>query len=447
MDSELVYSRKERVSVFISTLFGYGLDFYNILIISFLMSAIQKSLGITLTQAGTITSVTLIGSVFGGVFFGWIGDRIGRKTSLLLTLGLFSFGALLSAFSWNFASLLFFRLVTGVGLGGEWGAGVVLFNEVWDRNRRGFGSALIQAASTAGIGAASVISVWALGSFSPDWGWRVALLTGASPIILMIYVRFWMPESRLWLEYERLRKAGQLPVEKASAKAPIIEIFRGTSLIYTLIGFTMVSGYMFAFYSVTVFMPGFMTELGAPPAVIRSVSLIFAGVMACAYIIFGWFSDGLGRKVSVAIPTLICIVGYGGIYLSAGSQYTGSLAWLLLMWYVVWGVGQISAGMFGPWFSELYPVEVRSTAVSTIYVVGRGVGSLAPLLVPIIVATLQTHLINGMMVGAMAAVICLIAALILPETAGRRFSVIETKQPTPGVASSFPTSMPGQVQS
>jgi MFS family permease len=244
VDGDLAYTRKERASVFISTLFGYGLDFYNILIISFLMSAIQKSLGLTLTQAGVITSVTLVGSVIGGVFFGWIGDRVGRKTSLLLTLGLFSLGALASSFSWDFASLLFFRFVTGIGLGGEWGAGVVLFNEVWDRNRRGFGSALIQAASTAGLGAASVISIWALNTFSPDWGWRIALLTGSSPILLMVYVRFWMPESKLWLEYERLRAAGQLPPEKENAKTAIVEIFKGPSLRYTLIGFLMVSGYV-----------------------------------------------------------------------------------------------------------------------------------------------------------------------------------------------------------
>jgi MFS family permease len=446
MDSEMAYSGKERASVFISTLFGYGLDFYNILIISFLMSAIQKSLGITLTQAGVITSVTLAGSVFGGVLFGWIGDRVGRKTSLLLTLGLFSLGALLSAFSWNFESLLFFRIVTGIGLGGEWGAGVVLFNEVWDRNRRGFGSALIQAASSVGIGAASVVSVWALGSFSPDWGWRIALLTGASPIILMVYVRFWMPESRLWLEYEQLRKEGRLPPEKAAAKAPIIEIFRGKSLIYTLIGFLMVSGYMFAFYSITVFMPGFMTDLGAPPATIRAVSLMFAGGIAVAYIGFGWISDGLGRRVSVVVPTLVGIAGYGGIYLSAGSQYLGSLAWVLLAWYVVWGVGQVSAGMFGPWFSELYPVEVRSTAVSTIYVVGRGVGSVAPFLVPMVAASFHGRLIDGMMIGVVAAIVCLIAALLLPETAGRRFSVIETKQPTTDLAS-HPTVIAGEARS
>jgi MFS family permease len=428
VDGDLAYTRKERASVFISTLFGYGLDFYNILIISFLMSAIQKSLGLTLTQAGVITSVTLVGSVIGGVFFGWIGDRVGRKTSLLLTLGLFSLGALASSFSWDFASLLFFRFVTGIGLGGEWGAGVVLFNEVWDRNRRGFGSALIQAASTAGLGAASVISIWALNTFSPDWGWRIALLTGSSPILLMVYVRFWMPESKLWLEYERLRAAGQLPPEKENAKTAIVEIFKGPSLRYTLIGFLMVSGYMFALYSITVFMPGYMTSLGATPSVVRSVSLILSGVMALSYIGFGWFSDGLGRKISVIVPTLIAIVGYAGIYASAETPYAGSLMWLLLGWYALWGAGQVSAGMFGPWFSELYPVEVRSTAVSTIYVVGRGVGSFSPFLVPMVVSGFNTQIINGMMIGVIAAFACLIAALLLPETAGRRFSVIEAKR-------------------
>lgn len=426
MERESAYSRKERASVFISTLFGYGLDFYNILIISFLMGAIQKSLSISLTEAGTITTVTLVGSIFGGVFFGWIGDRIGRKTSLLLTLGLFSIGALLSAFSWDFGSLLFFRLITGIGLGGEWGAGVVLFNEVWDRNKRGFGSALVQAASTGGFAAASIVSVWAVSSFSPDWGWRVALLTGASPILLMVYVRFWMPESRLWLEYEQLRQAGELPPEKLEAKAPIIEIFRGKSLFYTAMGFTLVSGYMFSFYAVSVFMPGFMAGLGAPPETIRSVTLIFAGVMALAYITLGWFSDGMGRKISVVIPTAIVIVACGGIYMSAGSAYPGLLVWSLLGWYVIWGIGQVSAAMFGPWFSELYPTEVRSTAVSTIYVVGRGVGSAAPFLVPAVAAGLHVRVIDGMMIGVIAALVCLLAALLLPETAGRRFAVIET---------------------
>jgi MFS family permease len=429
--SALAYTRKERNSVLVSTLFGYGLDFYNILIISFLMGAIQKSLNISLTEAGIITTVTLAGSVAGGVLFGWLGDRIGRKNSLLWTLGLFSVGAIASAFAWDFNSLLFFRAITGVGLGGEWGAGIVLFNEVWDKNRRGFGSSVIQAASTAGIGAASVVAVWALSSFSPDWGWRIALLTGGSPILLMLYVRFWMPESKLWVEYERMRQAGELPPEKAKAGSPLVEIFKGASLRYTILGFLIVSGYMFAFYAITVFMPGFMKGLGAPPETIRAVTLLFALVLAIAFLVFGWFTDSLGRKVGVVFPTIISIVGFIGIYMSAGSTYNGSLfAWSLFGWYVFWGMGQTAAGMFGPWFSELYPVELRSSAVSTIYMIGRGIGSMAPFVVPSVAAHTSAGLAGGMMIGLAAAVVCALAALLLPETAGRSFAVIESKART-----------------
>lgn len=425
--SSLVYSSKEKSSVLISTLFGYGLDFYNILIISFIMGAIQKSLNISLTQAGVITSVTLMGSVVGGVLFGWLGDRVGRKNSLLWTLGLFSIGAILSAFAWDFESLLVTRAITGVGLGGEWGAGIVLFNEVWSKDRRGFGSSVIQAASTGGITAASIVAVWSLSAFSPDWGWRVALLTGGAPILLMVYVRFWMPESKLWLEYERMRAAGELPPEKASAANPLIEIFKGASLRYTLLGFIIVSGYMFAFYSVAVFMPGFMRSLGAEPETIRTVTIVFSLGLAAAFLIFGWFTDSLGRKVGVVFPMVISMIGFIGIYFSAGKSFPGSLiAWPLFAWYVLWGIGQTAAGMFGCWFSELYPVELRASAVSTIYMVGRGIGSLAPFFVPVVAAS-AGGTAGGMMTGLAAAVVCALAALLLPETAGRSFAVIEAK--------------------
>lgn len=426
--TSIVYSGRERNSVLISTLFGYGLDFYNILIISFMMGAIQKSLNINLTQAGVITTVTLIGSVIGGVLFGWLGDRVGRKNSLLLTLALFSIGAVVSAFAWDFNSLLVTRAITGVGLGGEWGAGIVLFNEVWNKDRRGFGSSVIQAASTGGIAAASIVAVWSLSSFSPEWGWRVALLTGGAPVVLMVYVRFWMPESKLWLEYERMRKAGELPPEKAAADNPLIEIFKGASLRYTLLGFLVVSGYMFAFYSVTVFMPGFMRSLGAAPDAIRTVTIVFSCGLAAAFLIFGWFTDSLGRKVGVIFPMAISIIGFIGIYFSAGVSFRGSLiAWPLFAWYVLWGIGQTAAGMFGCWFSELYPVELRSSAVSTIYMVGRGIGSVAPFLVPVVAAHSTSGIAGGMMAGLAAAVVCAVAALLLPETAGRSFAVIEAK--------------------
>jgi len=149
---DLTYTGRERSFVAWSAILGYAFDFYNLIIMAFLLTQIQKSLGMTLPQTGLIVSMTLTGSVIGGVAIGWLGDRIGRKNALLASLALLAAGSILSAFAWDFLSLLAFRFITGIGVGGEWGAGMVLLNEVWRRERRGFGSCVVQAMSAAGTG-------------------------------------------------------------------------------------------------------------------------------------------------------------------------------------------------------------------------------------------------------------------------------------------------------
>jgi len=423
------YTRAERWSVLFSTVLGFLLDFYNILIVSFLLGAIQQSLNITQGQAGLVTSVTLFASLFGGIFFGWFGDRIGRKTSLLVTLGLFSVGAILSAFAWDYASLLVFRAIAGLGLGGEWGAGMVLFNEVWNRNRRGTGSAVIQSASLGGLILAVLVSIWALNTFSTEWGWRIALLTGGSPILLMVFVRFFMPESRLWSEYNTLRRTGRLPEEKAHETLSLIEMFRGAALRYTLLALLVTAGYMFAFYAMTTFMPSLMGELGATPGAIQAINILVAAVALPFFILVGYYSDLRGRKWATIVPALIGAVGYVAIYLTGQAEYPGAFwTWALFWWYMFWWIGQASACMFGPWFSELYPVELRASAVSTIYMIGRGVGTLAPPAVSAVAAGFGGNLFLGIMVGLVGSFTVLVASLMVPETAGRKFAVIESKR-------------------
>src|SRR5580704_19546447 len=171
---ELTYTLTERTFVATSAILGYGLDFYNLIIMAFLLAPVQKALGISLPQTGIVVAMTLTASVVGGILFGWLGDRIGRKNALLATLLLLGAGAVLSAFAWDFASLLVFRIITGIGVGGEWGAGMVLLNEVWDKRRRGFGSSVVQAMSSAGTALASIAATVALANLDPDMAWRVA---------------------------------------------------------------------------------------------------------------------------------------------------------------------------------------------------------------------------------------------------------------------------------
>jgi MFS family permease len=307
---------------------------------------------------------------------------------------------------------------------------MVLFNEVWDRRRRGLGSSIIQASIAFGIGAASVVGVWAVGAYGADLGWRIALFTGASPVLLMIYVRFAMPESRLWTEYDRRRKAGELPPQKAAERSALIEIFRGASLRYLILGTIAWGAYVIMYQSVTVFMPVLMTKtLGATPGVVRSATLVYSAFLSAWMLVLGWYSDRGGRRSGVFITTLVSIVGFIGLYVSAAGAYPGSLwTWPLFWWYLVWAVGQTAAAMYGPWLSEQYPVELRSTAVATVYTLGRGIGALAPVVVPLIAAAFHGDLRTGMAFGLLGNLVTLAAIRFLPETAGRQFNVIEDKQ-------------------
>src|SRR3954451_2633367 len=135
------YTARQRYSIMISAMLGYILDFYDVLIFPFLLPAIQRSMSLSLTEVGSLQALTLFGSAIGGALFGIVGDRLGRKTSLQLTIALFSVAAIISAFAWNYWSLAVLRLITGIGLGGEYGVGMVLFNEAWKKSSRGLGAA------------------------------------------------------------------------------------------------------------------------------------------------------------------------------------------------------------------------------------------------------------------------------------------------------------------
>jgi MFS family permease len=91
------YSTGERTAIIVSCMLGFALDLYDVLIMPFLMGSIQKSLGISLAQVSSVTSLTLIGSVIGGALFGYLGDRVGRKQALQLTLLMFAAGSIASA--------------------------------------------------------------------------------------------------------------------------------------------------------------------------------------------------------------------------------------------------------------------------------------------------------------------------------------------------------------
>jgi MFS family permease len=411
------YTIGERAAIVVSCMLGFALDLYDVLIMPFLMGSIEKSLHVSLTEVASVTSLTLIGSVIGGALFGWIGDRLGRRQALQLTLGVFAVGSIASAFSWNYASLAILRFVVGVGLGGEWGAGMVLFNEAWNKDRRGLGSAFIQGSAVLAGAGASIVGVWTTTSFSLDWGWRIALLTGGSPILLMIFIRLFMPESKAWLQFDRTRKTALS--EKAGRTAnTLVKMFEGRLLPLSAMCLLWMMAYMFCYYGIVVFMPTlFIKSLATPPDVVRNIAVIQSFVGGSSYILMGVLNDRLGRRYGALLPGLFWVLTGFGLFFLAHENYPGNLIGFPMFWVALsFTVGNSALGVVGTWLSELYPIEVRSTAVSFIYMAGRGVGSLAPVLVPMTAAYFGGELAMGMLVAAAAVILFLAMTLMLPET-------------------------------
>lgn len=420
------YTGGQLASIFVSALLGYAMDGYNLLILSFLMPYIASTLHLSEVAIGSVFSIQLVGSMFGGVVFGWIADTIGRRNALMLSIAVYSVGALLSGLSGSLGALLAFRALTGLGLGGEWGIGMVLFNEAWNPRRRGFGAGIIQSSFLAGISLAGIVAARIIASRGAN-GWHFALMTGVVPVILVLVIRLWMPESKLWKSFHDLKKSGTLPDEKKKESVPLVEIFRGRAALWSILGLLLVGGFMLAFYSVVTFMPTIIIKVfHQPPSTFSSVDTWVTWIAIAFYILFGWMSDTVGRKRAFAIPGGLMVIG--AIWLLFATQSTAPVpssiwAWPVFLAYLVWYVGTSSSALFGVWLSEVFPVEIRATAVSVTYMVGRGASAISPVLVPLMAAGVLGKGLGIM--GFVGACLMLIFGLLLPETRGRLFHVID----------------------
>src|SRR6478735_6629372 len=155
----------------------------------------------TAEQAGLTGSAYLAGAVLGSLYFGHLTDRLGRKKLFNVTLGVYLVATAATAFSWNFESFLFFRFLTGMGIGGEYSAINSAIQELIPARLRGRTDLAINGSFWVGAALGAIVSVPLLDPalFGPDWGWRLAFGSGALLGLFILYLRRFLPESPRWL--------------------------------------------------------------------------------------------------------------------------------------------------------------------------------------------------------------------------------------------------------
>src|SRR5713226_8946033 len=176
-------------------------DFYDLILYSFLLVPVARELHLTPTES------SLLMTALGGIIFGFLGDRLGRKPMIATTVAIYGLGTALCGFSHSLSELILYRSITGLGMGGGWAPGQSLVAESVPADRRARYAAYVQTGAPLGV----LLAATAGGYLAPLIGWRHTFMLSAIPAGLVVAaVLKWMPESDVW---QRTRVSGSRGVD------------------------------------------------------------------------------------------------------------------------------------------------------------------------------------------------------------------------------------------
>jgi MFS family permease len=391
---------------------GFSLDSYSTIIYSLVITSVMAAFHLSPSSAGLIGTVTLVASALGGVFFGIISDYWGKKNVMVLSILLFAVFSAMSAIAQNYGELLVSRALVGFGFAGEYTASMMMVTEVWPSNRRTVASALTQSGWAVGFFFGTLVTLLLL----PSFGYRAVFWAGALPALFVLYIRFGLPESKVWEETRKKQKQSKEPKTFSFAQlwTPIL-------LPTTLITMAIATFNQFVYWGINSWLPAYLvsprTKGGAGLGFVHGLSwlLVFNAGSFLGYICFGWMADRIGRKKALAVYLIATIV-----------LLTVFVLWIRAEWlsYVIapiigfFGTGYISA--FGAMFAELFPTTARATGQGFVYNFGRGVSGLVPWIQGLLIGSFGFASAMSIPIGA--AILLLVCVTIVRNTQGKELA-------------------------
>jgi MFS transporter, MHS family, shikimate and dehydroshikimate transport protein len=324
----------------------------------------------------------------GGVLFGHFGDKLGRKTALLVTMVVMGLGTFLIGLMPTYASvgiwapigLVVLRMAQGIGIGGEYGGGMVMTVEHAPPSKRGFYSALVHVGVPAGL----VIPVLILGGLASSmneadflaWGWRLPFIFSIVLVALGFYIRTQISETPAFRKLKELRQTASVPVVDA------IRDHKG-NIVLAILSKVAESGLfnIYAVFAITYC----VTKLNLPRESILNGVLIGAALECLTLPIFGALSDRVGRRwVYVGGMVFQALLAYPFFRLLDSGQT--SLITVAIALGLAVGHGSVY-GAQGAFFSELFPARIRYSGLSLVQQIGPILGGgLSPIIATALLA-------------------------------------------------------------
>jgi MFS family permease len=380
---------------------GWGLDAFDVMLYALVLPALMADLRLDKATAGSLGSLTLAASAVGGVVFGVVADRYGRKAALNASILIYSVFTAACGLAQSALHLAIFRVLLGIGMGGEWASGAALVAETWPAEHRGKAMGLMQSSWAIGYGAAAIVTALVM----PAFGWRAVFFAGVLPALFTLWVRARVRETEMWT-------AAQVARAAVCSRALI-----GPLLPLTLMLTVMNACTMFAWWGFNLWIPSFLAlppergGVGLLTTTMAGFVVVMQVGMWLGYVSFGFACDRFGRKRSYVT------------YLVAATVLVGAYAWvrqpvlLLVLGPLVgfFGTGYFSG--FGAVTAEIFPTAIRATAQGLTYNAGRIVSAFAPFVVGSIADTHGFGAAFGLASAAFA--LAAFTWLWIPETRGR----------------------------
>jgi benzoate transport len=351
---------------------GYGLDGFDLLVLSFALTGIIASFGISDTQAGFLTTLTLLGAVTGGIVFGILSDRFGRVRVLTWSVLVFAVFTGLSALAQGPVDLGIYRFIAGIGIGGEFGIGMTLAAEAVPPRWRARATSWVGVGFQLGVLAAALLSA----PIIAVWGWRGLFVVGAFPAVVAIVLRRTLHESPKFEEHKQ--EIRSLPV---SQSLRLLVADKATIRI-TVAMIILTSVQNFGYFGIITWLPRYLsTQLGLGVSKGSLWTAVTVLGMLVGIVAFGQIADRAGRRPAFWIFQ----VGAAASVL-VYSQLVDPTA-LLVGGFVMGLFANGMLGGYGALMAECYPTAARATAQNVLFNIGRGIGGFAPVVMAALAAS------------------------------------------------------------
>jgi MFS family permease len=408
-------------------------------------AALQTSprLHLSAEQVGLTGSAYLAGAVLGALFFGHLTDRLGRKKLFNVTLGVYLVATAATAFSWDFASFLLFRFLTGAGIGGEYSAINSAIQELIPARLRGRTDLAINGSFWVGAAGGALLSVWLLDPevLGPDLGWRVAFGSGAVLGLFILYLRRFLPESPRWLMIHgrpgeaarvvddieaRVVASEGVTLPPVQATIALGETHRVTLLSVaetllsdypgrTTLGLVLMAAQAFVYNAVFFTYALVLTRFyGIEADAVGLYILPFAVGNFLGPLLLGPLFDSLGRKTMI-----FSTYALSGLLL-AGTAVLFSLGVLdattqTALWSIVFFFASAAASAAYLTVGECFPLEIRALTIALFYAFGTLIGGVAgPWLFGVLIESgSPREIVLGYLLGAALMIAAALVALRL----------------------------------